>query len=352
MRSKIAAALVSAALVAACGGQSSTPGTTSAPASAAKTSTDPGKPLAKVGDKTITQGQVEEHAAARLVEIDQERYEALKGGVDELVAEELFVQEAKARGVTTEKLEEDEVIAKVPEPSDADVQKVYDENKDRLQGQTLDAIKPRIVAYLKGNQAAQRREAFIDELKAKYKTAILLRPPVVEVATAGRPEKGGKNAPVTIVEFSDYECPFCKRAEAAVDQVMAAYGDKVKVVFRDFPLPFHANARPAAEAANCAAAQGKFWEYHEKLFANQSALEADKLNAYAAEVGVDPAKFSECLAQKPYAAAIDKDIEDGSKVGVSGTPAFFINGRMLSGAQPFEKFKELIDEELAAAGKS
>jgi protein-disulfide isomerase len=352
MLSKIAAALVMAGLVAACGGQGSTTGTASAPAPAATRSASPGQPLATVGDKTITQADVETHIAARLVELDNERYEAMKQGLDELVAEELFNQEAKARNVTPEQLEEQEVVAKIPEPSDADVQKVYDENKDRLQGQTLDQIKPRIVAYLKGQQGAQRRDAYIDELKSKHKTAVLLRPPVVEVAAAGRPEKGGKNAPVTIIEFSDYECPFCKRAEGVIDQVTSTYGDKVKVVFRDFPLPFHANARPAAEAANCAAGMGKFWEYHGKLFDNQQALTPDKLNTYATDVGLDQAKFSECLAQKPHAAAIDKDIEDGQKVGVSGTPAFFINGRMLSGAQPFEKFKELIDEELAAAGTS
>jgi protein-disulfide isomerase len=349
MWSKIAAALVGAGLLAACGG-GGTPGTTSSPGAAK--SAAPGQPLATVGDRTITQADVEQHVAARLVELDQERYEAVKQGLDELVAEELFTQEAKARNLTPEALEEQEIIGKIPEPSDADVQKVYDENKDRLEGQSLETIKPRIVAYLKGQQGMQRREAYITELKAKHKTVVLLRPPVVEVAAAGRPEKGGKNASVTIIEFSDYECPFCKRAEGVVDQVMSAYGDKVKVVFRDFPLPFHANARPAAEAANCAAAQGKFWEYHGKLFANQAALTPDKLTVYATEIGLDQTKFAECVAQKPFAAAIDKDIADGQKVGVSGTPAFFINGRMLSGAQPFEKFKELIDEELATAGKS
>ncbi len=351
MLSRIAAALVGAGLLAACGGQSSTPGTTSAPA-ATKPAAGTGQPLATVGEKTITQGDVETHVAARLVELDNERYEAMKQGLDELIAEELFTQEAKTRGVTPEALMEQEVVAKIPEPSDADVQKVYDENKERLQGQTLEQIKPRIVAYLKGQQEQQRRDAYIAELRTKHKTTVSLRPPIVEVATAGRPEKGGRDAAVTIIEFSDYECPFCKRAEGVVDQVVSTYGDKVKVVFRDFPLPFHANARPAAEAANCAASQGKFWEYHGKLFANQTALTPDKLNGYATEIGLDGQKFSECLAQKPHAAAIDKDIEDGQKVGVSGTPAFFINGRMLSGAQPFEKFKELIDEELAAAGKS
>jgi protein-disulfide isomerase len=351
MRSTIAVALVSVGLLAACGGQSSTPGTTSAPGAAAK-SAAPGQPLATVGDKTITQSDVEQHIAARLVELDQERFEAMKQGLDELVAEELLAQEAKARSLTPDALEEQEVVAKIPEPSDADVQKVYDDNKDRLEGQSLDLLKPRIVAYLKGQQGAQRREAYITELKGKYKTNVLLRPPVVDVATAGRPEKGGKNAPVTIIEFSDYECPFCKRAEGVVDQVMTTYGDKVKVVFRDFPLPFHANARPAAEAANCAGAMGKFWEYHGKLFSNQATLGPDKFNAWATELGLDQQKFADCLAQKPHAAAIDKDIADGQKVGVSGTPAFFVNGRMLSGAQPFEKFKELIDEELAAAGKT
>jgi hypothetical protein len=285
MRSKIAAALVSAALMAACGGQGSTPGTTSAPAPAATTSADPGKPLAKVGDKTITQGQVEEHVAARLIEIDQERYEALKGGVDELVAEELFTQEAKARGVTAEKLEEDEVIAKVPEPSDADVQKVYDENKDRLQGQTLDAIKPRIVAYLKGNQAAQRREAFIDELKAKYKTAILLRPPVVEVATAGRPEKGGKNAPVTIVEF-DY-MPILQARGGGRRSGDGGVRRQGEGRVPRLPLPF-TPMPPGRRAANCAARSSGVSRSCSRI----SRRQADKLNAYAAEVGVGPAKFS------------------------------------------------------------
>jgi protein-disulfide isomerase len=114
----------------------------------------------------------------------------------------------------------------------------------------------------------------------------------------------------------------------------------------------HPQARPAAEAANCAHAQGKFWEYHAKLFANQSALGDDQLKTYAKDLGLDTAKFDKCLAEKPFKAAIDKDVADGAKVGVSGTPAFFVNGRMLSGAQPFEKFKELIDAELAAKPSS
>jgi protein-disulfide isomerase len=310
-----------------------------------------GDKVATVGTRTITRAELEDHVRPKLVEIESEKYEALRDGLDELIADELEKQEAKARGTTVDELQRQEVAAKIAPPTDEEVQKVYDENKAQLGGQTLEQIKPRIVEYLKQQKTDQRRTAFIEELKKKYKTTVALRPPVIDVATAGRPEKGGgAKAPVTIIEFSDYQCPFCGRAEGTVDQVMKAYGDKVRLVYRDFPLPMHPQARPASEAANCAGAQGKFWEYHETLFKNQTALGEDKLKEYAKNLGLDQAKFDQCLATKPFKGAIDKDIAEGSKVGVTGTPAFFINGRMLSGAQPFDKFKEVIDEELSAKG--
>jgi protein-disulfide isomerase len=308
-------------------------------------------PVATVGDTAISRAQVEEAVRAKLIEVENERYEAMREGLDQLIADELVKQEAKARKVTPEQLEQQEITDKIPAPTDAEIQKLFDDNKAQLQGQTLDQLKPRIVEYLKQQKQAERRQAFLNELKAKYKTTVNLKPPVVKVETANRPFRGGANAPVTIVEFSDYQCPFCKRAEGVIDQVVEKYGDKVKVVFRDFPLPMHNQARLAHEAANCAAEQGtdKFWQYHAKLFANQQALGEDKLKSYAGEVGLNQAKFDECLAKKPFKAAIDKDIAAGQKVGVTGTPAFFINGRMVTGAQPLEKFQEVIDEELASA---
>lgn len=306
--------------------------------------------LATVGDKTITRADIEARVKPKLIEIEAQRYEVMREGLDEAVAEELFKLEATARKISPAQLEKDEVEAKVPSPSDADIQKVYDENKEELQGQTLEQVKPQIVDYLKAEKAQGRRLAFIQELKGKYKATDTMKAPTVQVATAGRPERGGgAKAPVTIVEFSDYQCPFCQRGEDAVQKVVDTYGDKVRVVFRDYPLPFHPQARPAAEAAACANAQGKFWEYNKKLFANQSALADDNLKAYAKDLGLDTAKFDECFAKKPFSALIDKDVADGVAAGVNGTPAFFINGRTLSGAQPFEKFKEVIDEELATA---
>ena len=309
------------------------------------------EPVATVAGTPISREDLEKHVKPKLVEIENERYEALSEGLEEMISEQLFEKEAKSRNITVEQLEATEITAKVPEPTDAEIQKVYDENKSQLGNQTLDQVKPRIVEFLKQQKAGERQQAFVDELKAKYKTTINLKPPVVEVATAGRPARGPDKAPITIIAFSDYQCPYCKRAHATVEQVMQTYGDKVKLVYRDYPLPFHENARPAAEAAACANAQGKFWEYHQKLWA-ASDLSTEKLKAMAGEVGMDQKKFDECLAKQEFKAVIDKDIADGASVGVSGTPAFFINGRMLSGAQPFEKFKEVIDEELARSSKS
>ena len=310
-------------------------------------------PVATVGARSISRAELNEHVRPKLIELENERYEALRVGLDEMVADELLKQEAKARNMTPEALEKQEIDAKVVAPTDAEIQKVYDDNKEQLKGQTLEQLKPRIIEYLKGQRAAERRAAFVSELRAKHKTTIALRPPVVQVDTAGRPERGGGvKAPITIIEFSDYECPFCGRAEKIVNQVMTTYGDRIRLVYRDFPLEMHQHSRLASEAANCANAQGKFWEYHAKLFDNQTALSEEQLKSYAGELGLDKAKFETCLKEKPFKAAIDKDMTDGSKVGVNGTPAFFINGRMLSGAQPFDKFKEVIDDELANAKKS
>ncbi len=303
---------------------------------------------ATVGSTPITRADLEKHVKPKLVEIDNERYEALKDGLDELVADELMKQEAAARKITPEQLEQQEVTSKVGEPTDAEIQQVYDANKAQLQGQTLDAVKPRIVEFLKEQKAGARKEQYIDELKAKYKTVINLKAPVVEVGTAGRPEKGPKDAPITLIVFSDYECPFCRRAEPTVEQVLKTYDGKIRYVFRDYPLPFHSKARPAAVAANCAIPQGKFWEVNQKLFSAD--LTPDGIKKVAGDAGLDQKKFDECVAKNDQ-KSIDKDVEDGSAVGVNGTPAFFINGHMLSGAQPFEAFKDVIDQELASAGK-
>jgi protein-disulfide isomerase len=172
---------------------------------------------------------------------------------------------------------------------------------------------------------------------------------VYKVDIAGAPVKGAKDALVTIVQFSDFQCPFCSRVEPTIDKVMTEYKDKVRVVWRDDPLPFHANAMPAAALAREANAEGKFWQMHDLLFSNQTALGRADLEKYGEKLGLKPAKVKAALDDKKYDAAIKADMEAGQKIGVNGTPAFFINGVSLSGAQPYEAFKARIDEELKKA---
>jgi len=162
-----------------------------------------------------------------------------------------------------------------------------------------------------------------------------------------KPSRGGEYAPVIIVEFSDFECPFCGKATNTLTQIENDYGDKIKVYFREFPLPIHQNVLIAAEAAECANEQGRFWEMHDTLFANQNALETDNLKQFAKDLGLDTEKFNECIDSKNTTSIIQSDIAVGTDYGVQGTPTFFINGKKFVGAQPYSEFKKIIDEELA-----
>lgn len=168
----------------------------------------------------------------------------------------------------------------------------------------------------------------------------------IEVKSEGA-TKGPEDAKVTIIEFSDFQCPYCKKGKEVADEVLAYYGDKVRLMFKHFPLSFHQNAQKAAEAAECAGDQGKFWEMHDYMFNNQSKLAVNDLKTAAVDLGLVGSDFNNCLDSGKYEGKVKSDMSEGSGFGVSGTPAFFINDQMISGAQPLEKFKEVIDAELA-----
>jgi protein-disulfide isomerase len=177
---------------------------------------------------------------------------------------------------------------------------------------------------------------------------LLIDAPRQPVTVSGDdPSQGPANAPVTIVEFSDFQCPFCLRVMPTLKRVKQTYGDKVRIVWKDFPLTqIHPQAFKAAEAGNCAREQGKFWEYHDRLFANQQALQPEYLKKYAADAGLDTAKFNACLDTAKYSDRVQEQMGVGTGLGVSATPAMFINGRLVSGAQPYETIAAVVDEEL------
>jgi protein-disulfide isomerase len=297
---------------------------------------DSSAPVARFTGGVVTAGELE--AAV---------FETKKQALDQLLMRKLVEAKAKAEGITPEALFKREVQDKIKPPSDAEMKAFYDEQKGRNpQLPPFEQLKDQVAQYLSRGGQQKAQQEFIEKLRADAKVEILLAPPRVKVAAEG-PSRGPDKAAVTIVEFSDFECPYCVKAEETVKEVMKAYDGKVRLVYRDFPLPFHPHAQKAAEAAHCAGDQGKYWDMHGKLFANQQKLGEGDLKDHAKGLGLDAAKFEKCLSSGEKAALIEASKKAGSEVGVTGTPAFFINGVMISGAQPFSEFKSVIDRELA-----
>ena len=313
-------------------------------ASSKKEATAPGAAVAMIDGQPITQAQLDERAARQLYEVRQQTLE-------EMLAEQVLDKEAQAQGITREALLVREVTSKVTDPTQAEIDQVWEANKARMPGKTKEQVAPDIINFLKGQKAPQLQQSYMQSLRTKYKTQVLLEPPRVAVGVDDDPAKGPAKAPVTIVEFSDFQCPYCGRAEAVVKQILENYKDKVRLVYRDFPLPMHPYAPKASEAAQCANEQGKYWEYHDALYADQSKLALTDLQATAERLGLKTEAFKTCLDSGKYAAEVSKDVADGQKAGVSSTPFFFINGIPVIGARDYSAFAEIIDRELANAKK-
>jgi protein-disulfide isomerase len=317
-----------------------------APAAKAEAPTDV---VAEVAGQPITRAQLEESLAAQLSQLDRQRRALLEQGLDRLVEERLLGAEAAARGITSEALLQAEVESKAGEVTDEEAKKFFDENQARI-NRPYDQILPQIKQYLAQNKRQELRDQLVAGLRLKHAARILLEVDRVEVAEAGSPARGPAGAPVVIIEFSDFECPFCSRVVPAIQEVEKTYGDQVRVVFRQFPLNIHPNAQKAAEASLCANEQGKFWELHDAMFAAQRELGVEQLKAKAAGLGLDAAAFGTCLDSGQFAARVAADLADGQKAGVTGTPAMFVNGRFVSGAVPFATLEKLIDDELSRKG--
>jgi len=319
----------------------------------AKRQSAPADIVATVGARSFTLADVDERALKEAAasfgnaRLGQALFLARRAAIDQMVGNELLDQEAKSRGMDRPALVEKEIAANVKTPSDAEISEWYQANPGRVQGAPLDQVRAPIRNLLIQQRMQDAREQYLDTLRKKIKVTVALEPVREKVADAGFPSQGPSNAPIVMIEFSDFQCPFCQRAEPTVEQVLKTYGNKIRFVYRHFPLPNHPNARPAAEAAACAEEQGRFWQYHKELFGNSSKLSNDDLKSYAGRAGLDQKRFADCLDSGKLKARVDADIEEAEAAGVSGTPAFFINGRPLDGAQPFSAFKQIIDEELS-----
>jgi len=323
-----------------------------AAAQAPSAPTNPDQVVAEVAGKPITLKEVdakwEEFDAAERARIVQATYQNRRNMIDVLVGDQLIANAAKAAGQSVDAYLAQDGAKRLPAVTEAQIVQFYEQNKDRAQGRTLEQLRGEIKPYLEARREQQARAMLVDELKTKANVKVMLDPPRYTVPTSAEdPVRGNPAATVTIVEFSDYQCPFCARVNPTLAKIRETYGDRVKIVFKDYPLPNHPQAPKAAEAARCAGDQKKYWEMHDAMFANQRALEVPALKQTARAMGLNGASFDQCLDSGKWAEAVAAGTELGGKMGVNSTPTLYVNGRAVIGAMPFETFKSIIDEELA-----
>lgn len=307
-----------------------------------------GNAVADIAGRVITSRELQQAGGASLARLEEQLYAFKRQKLEELIADRLLAREASRRNVSVDQLVETEITSKAGDVSADEVHRVYELNKAQLQKPEAE-VRDQVEAYLRSQKVVARRQEFVKSLSSQAKVVTYLVPPApfrAEVSEGG-PILGSAGAPVTIVEFEDLQCPFCKKVKVTLDQVLARYKEQVKLVHRDFPLQsLHPTSWLAHEAARCAGEQGKFWEYRNLVYANGPVSGQEQLNNYAAQLKLSAPEFQACIASGKFKAAIQKDEDEGVRIGVEGTPAFFINGRFLSGAQPENGFAQIIDEEL------
>jgi len=328
------------------------------PGKGADTGAAKGGNVATINGAPITEDELMKAAAGDLEKLElqrlqvnanliRSRHEIMEWNLSRLIEEKVLAAEATKQGVTVEALLGRELAGKIQEPTQQEADAYYEANKARI-GRPLEAVSGQILQYLKNENYRKARNEYVVKLGKAYSVTVSLEPLRMKVDAAGSPAKGPADASVTLIEFSDFQCPYCASLSRTLRQVVDNFGKDVRLVYRQFPLSqMHPNAQAAAEASLCAAEQGHFWEMHDLMFQDQQQLKDEDLKADATKLNLDSANFGKCLDSHRFAAKIREDLREGAGLGVSGTPAVFINGRMLSGAQSYDEIVKVIHEELA-----
>jgi protein-disulfide isomerase len=301
--------------------------------------------FATIKGETVTSGDIEDALRALIFDVQEQVYKLRKDELDLTINDTLLTQEAARRKITTNALLDAEVK---PQPvTDEQARTFYEQNKERVSGdfaQTKDAIRQ----YLEQVELRKAQRVFVEKLRAAASIQVFLaapESPVFSISTADQPSLGSANAPVTVIAFTDYQCPSCAAMHPSLERLVKTYGDKVRLVTRDFPLTQHSEAFKAAEAAEAAREQGKYWDYIHILLRNQSALTVEKLKSYATEAGLDRARFDSALDSGKFKESVQIDVDEGIRLGLKGTPTLFVNGRRVSVAT-YEDLKTLVDTAL------
>jgi protein-disulfide isomerase len=312
------------------------------------------RPVARVGETEITQAELDEALRGQLVKLEldykQSVYRNQKNVLNHLIESQLVAEEAERRGMALKELYEVEIKSPGEEIPEEEIREVYGQYEGKTD-KTYEEMRDPIREYLVREKRSALEQELVKRLRAEAEIEILLpypELPVIEVAGGGAgPSKGPADAPVTIVEFADFQCPYCSRMQPTLNRLLEDYPDQVRLVYRHFPLSSHPLGQAAAEASACADEQGRFWPYHDLIFEDQAELSEDKLFEFAAAAGLDVDAFRVCTEDRRFAQLVKDDFNAGREAGVSGTPSFFVNGRPVYGAGTEQTFRELIERELA-----
>ncbi len=306
--------------------------------------------VARYGDQVITEAELDEMVSSKLIALRQQEYDIKRQQIEQTVYERLVEQAAAAEGLSTAEYVKVNVTDKIGDPTEEQIQAVLTQYRTRLNPDEAKA-REQVMGYLQQQQTAVLSADLRERLFNQAEVQILLDPLRFEAVVAEyHPYRGDIDAPVMIIEYTDFQCPFCSRVQPTLTEILETYGDTVVHVFKQLPLPMHPQARLGAQAALCAADQGKFWEMHDWLFANKNSINREALAAQATALGMDADVFGTCIDDTKYDAQINEDMKEANGFGITGTPGFLINGRVLRGAVPKEQFVQIINEELRRAG--
>jgi protein-disulfide isomerase len=298
--------------------------------------------VAVIDGVKVTMSDLEREESASLLSAHYQYYQTETKALNDLIDKKLLEEKAKSQNITVDQLIERDIKAKVQDPTE-DQMKVYYEGVET--DQPYEQVRTKIMEKIRSLRIARVRAAYLADLRVHSTVSITLAPPAAGNIEAEMAQSSSDKPQVTLVEFADYECPYCQKVAADVNKLRADLGDKVNFQYKDFPLQMHARAEKAAEAARCAGKQGKFWELHDEIFKSKE-LDVDQLKAQARSLNLNGADFDKCLDSGEETAAIEKDRKDGLKLGISGTPSFFINGHYLSGALDYAALRQIVDQQL------
>ena len=302
--------------------------------------------IAEVDGHRITVSDLERQRPAALFQAQNAYYEAERKAVDEFVDEYLLTQAAQKEGVTVAQLLERHVIHQLPADPPEEALKVYYEGIDT--DQPYAAVRDKILDHVRQRRLAKAKSAYMLSLREQAKVAIHMAPPRAQLALNDTPVRGRLDAPVVLVEYADYECPYCQKIQPALDKLEKEYAGRIAFAYKDMPLPMHHNAQKAAEATHCAAAQGKFWEYHDALAATKQ-LDVASLKEQARELKLDGDSFDRCLDNGEQSGTVAHEVAEAQLLGLQGTPSLFVNGRFYSGVLSYEQLRAIVEQELASS---